>query len=86
MLATDITAEIPALDIPVYLMHGKYDYTVAYPLTKSYFQELKAPMKGFYTFENSAHGPFFEEPERFRMILKQDVLGGNTQHADASGD
>jgi pimeloyl-ACP methyl ester carboxylesterase len=86
MLPVDMTAEIPQLEIPVYLMHGKSDYTVAYPLTKLYFEELKAPLKGFYTFENSAHSPFFEEPDKFRMILKQDVLGGNTQHADASGD
>jgi pimeloyl-ACP methyl ester carboxylesterase len=86
MLPVDMTAEIPQLDIPIYLMHGKYDYTVAYPLTKSYFQQLKAPLKGFYTFENSAHSPFFEEPERFRMILKQDVLGGGIEHSDPTGD
>ena len=29
-------------------------------------------MKGFYTFEEAAHGPLFEAPERVRAILSTD--------------
>lgn len=82
MLAMDITAVVPELQIPVYLLHGVYDYTVAYPLTKSYFEQLRAPLKGFYTFEYSAHSPIFEEAERARRILREDVLAGVTNLAD----
>ena len=39
-------------------------------------------MKGFYTFENSAHSPMFEEPERFLQIMTRDVLVGKTALAD----
>jgi hypothetical protein len=39
-------------------------------------------MKGFYTFEHSAHSPFFEEPERMRQILREDVLTGTNTLAD----
>lgn len=63
MLVSDITVGVPELQIPVYFLHGVYDYTVAYPLTKEYFMQLKAPLKGFYTFEHSAHSPIFEEAE-----------------------
>ena len=29
MIATDLAKEVPALDLPVYLCHGSYDYTVS---------------------------------------------------------
>jgi pimeloyl-ACP methyl ester carboxylesterase len=83
MFAMDLTQLAPALDLPVYFMHGRYDYTVTYAETKAYFDQLDAPRKGFYTFEQSAHSPMFEEPERMRMILQEDVLTGANRLADA---
>lgn len=82
MLGTDITVAVPELRIPAYFLHGVYDYTVAYPLTQAYFAQLRAPLKGFYTFEHSAHSPIFEEAEKARRILREDVLGGVTGLAD----
>jgi pimeloyl-ACP methyl ester carboxylesterase len=82
MQATDLTQQVTELAIPVYFFHGKYDYTCAYPLAMKYFEELKAPLKGFYTFENSAHSPIFEEPEKALKILLEDVLNGITFLAD----
>jgi len=81
-LSTDLTRQVTRLDIPVYFLHGVYDYTVSYPLAKSYFDLLEAPVKGFYTFEHSAHTPFFEEPDRVREILRADVLTGTNDLAD----
>lgn len=81
-LATDITKEVPEVTIPVYLFHGIYDYTVNYNLAREYFNTLKAPMKGFYTFENSAHSPLFEEPEKLGRIIKEDVLKREVKLAD----
>lgn len=82
MIATDLTIQVNKIEIPVYFFHGIYDYTVSYPLAKSYLEELQAPLKGFYTFEKSAHSPLFEEPERIRQILKNDVLAGKNELAD----
>jgi pimeloyl-ACP methyl ester carboxylesterase len=65
----DFTKEITTIAIPVYFMHGIYDYTVNYSLAKEYYQLLESPLKGFYTFENSAHSPIFEEPEKVIKIL-----------------
>ena len=81
-LATDLRQEVTALDLPVYFFEGIYDYTCSYTLAKDYFQKIQAPVKGFYTFENSAHSPIFEEPERSRLILRQDVLAGENSLAD----
>jgi pimeloyl-ACP methyl ester carboxylesterase len=74
MLATDLAIQVPSLDIPVYFFHGIYDYTVSFTLAKEYFHKLKAPVKEFYTFEQSAHSPLFEEPVKMQAILREDVL------------
>ncbi len=84
MISMDLTKEVRKLDIPVYFLHGRYDYTVSYPLAKAYLKELQAPIKGFYTFENSAHSPMFEEPSRMKQILQQDVLTGTNTLSDTA--
>jgi pimeloyl-ACP methyl ester carboxylesterase len=83
VIATDLSNELLELELPVYFFHGIYDYTVNYALAKDYFEKLKAPVKGFYTFEHSAHSPIFEEPEKVQRILQEDVLVGANSLADA---
>jgi pimeloyl-ACP methyl ester carboxylesterase len=85
MLATDLTRLVTRLQIPAYFLHGRHDATVSYPLAKSYARHLDAPQVGFYTFENSAHSPAFEEPDRTLRILTEDVLAGTTALADPPG-
>ena len=41
---------------------GKDFYTVSYALAKDDLGSIEAPVKGFYTFESSAHSPLLEEP------------------------
>lgn len=82
ILVTDLAILVPELKIPVYFFHGIHDYTVSYPLAKDYFEKLAAPVKGFYTFEKSAHSPMFEEPEKFREILEKDVLKSSITLSD----
>lgn len=80
---TDLAVNVPQLEIPVYFISGKYDYTVNYDLSKTYWDQLQAPVKGFYTFEQSAHSPMFEESKRFVRIMVEDVLNGTTALADS---
>jgi hypothetical protein len=40
-------------------------------------------LKGFYTFENSAHSPVLEEAKKARSILQEDVLARSTALSDA---
>ena len=72
----DAFRDVPKISVPIYFFSGVYDYTCAYPLQKEYFEEIEAPLKAFYTFDNSAHSPLFEEPEKARRILTEDVLAG----------
>jgi len=83
MLATNLTYKVPKLEIPIYFFGGVYDYTVSYTLAKEYFEKIQAPLKGFYTFEKSAHSPLFEEPEKMQQILREDVLRGVINLADS---
>jgi pimeloyl-ACP methyl ester carboxylesterase len=83
MLTTDLSKQVTKLDLPVYFFSGIYDYTVNYRLAKNYFEKLQAPVKGFYTFEQSAHSPIFEEPEKVSRIIEKDVLNGGISLADS---
>ena len=86
LLTSDLPAEVSELQVPVYFCHGKYDYTASYAEARSYFTELKAPVKGFYTFAQSAHSPLFEEPEKMRRLLREDALASRTHLADGAGN
>jgi pimeloyl-ACP methyl ester carboxylesterase len=82
MLATDLSKQVPELALPVYFLEGAYDYTCSYTEAQSYFDKLKAPTKGFYRFEKSAHSPIFEEPEKALKIVREDILTGTNSLAD----
>ena len=84
MQITDLSQQVTKLEIPIYFLHGVYDYTCAYPLARDYFEKLEAPVKGFYTFENSAHSPMLEEPEKVQKLLLEDVLTGTNNLADGN--
>jgi pimeloyl-ACP methyl ester carboxylesterase len=76
VLALDMTEEVPSLSVPAFFISGRHDLTVNRDLSEEYFNELECPHKRFYTFENSAHSPMFEEPVRFLEIMVSDVLNG----------
>lgn len=77
LIRIDLRETVPRLKIPVYFLEGKYDYTAVTSLAKDYFEQLQAPAKGFYVFDNSAHSPLLEEPQEAHRILEHDVLAGN---------
>lgn len=85
LLDAELPSLVPSLEIPAYFLVGRDDYTVSHPLAREYFDRLSAPVKGFYTFEASAHSPAFEEPGLMRRILQVDVLTGRTTLADPAG-
>ena len=82
IIQSDIATKVPRLEIPVYFISGRFDLTVNNNLAKEYLKKLEAPVKGFYTFSNSAHSPMFEEPQKLKEILIKDVLNSSTTLAD----
>ena len=65
VLKGSILDEIREYQVPVYFFTGTFDYTTPYELVEAYFDLISAPEKEMVYFNNSAHFPFFEEPERF---------------------
>lgn len=63
--------DVPSLLVPVYFLAGRYDYTCCYSLQKNYYEQIEAPAKRFYVFENAAHSPLFEEPDRAGEIMRE---------------
>lgn len=64
-------SEVPSLQIPIYFFAGKYDYTCCFDLQYEYYEQVDAPIKEFYVFENSAHSPIFEEPEEAAKLFEE---------------
>ena len=82
IMTTDLAQRFPRLDIPVYFASGAHDQTVSPLPARQYLDRLHAPVKGFYTFADSAHSPMFEEPEAFLRFMTEDVLRGRADLAD----
>lgn len=61
--------------VPIYFIHGVDDLIVNYALTKTYFENIKAPYKEFISFEKSAHLVPFEEPNRFNEVIRNILKG-----------
>lgn len=81
-LFIDLSRLVPELRIPAYFLEGVHDYTCHSGLAREYFLRLKAPVKGFYWFQHSAHCPHFEEPGKALLVLRNDVLNGTNGLAD----
>ncbi len=56
--------QIP-FEVPVVIMMGAHDMVTPTALAKQFYDTVQAPEKYWVEFEQSAHFPFFEEPDRF---------------------
>jgi pimeloyl-ACP methyl ester carboxylesterase len=66
-----LSAAVPRLDVPIWFVQGKHDRNTPTVLTEEYFQVLEAPRgKHWVLFDESAHFPMYEEPQKFLQVLK----------------
>ncbi len=65
VLSENIFSEITSYQLPVYFFVGRSDYTTPFILIEEYYHKINAQKKELVYFEESAHFPFFEEPEKF---------------------
>lgn len=64
---------INSLDVPVVITQGRHDYNTPSAIAKEWFDALSAPAKKWVWFENSAHSPDVEEPEKWSAVLKEEL-------------
>jgi proline iminopeptidase len=65
----DITSGSGELRVPLFLAHGRRDYTVPYSVWDDVLPRL--PNATLEIFERSGHQPFFEEPDRFAAAVSE---------------
>jgi pimeloyl-ACP methyl ester carboxylesterase len=75
----DILNDIFKLQIPIYFFEGRHDRVAACApeLVVNYIKKVVAPKKEIIWFEESAHHPNIDEPEKFQKMLIDKVLKEN---------
>ncbi len=66
---------VQKLHVPVYIIQGRYDYNTPFELAKRWFYSIDAPKKEYVWFEESAHSPNFEEPDKWAKTIRRLLLG-----------
>jgi pimeloyl-ACP methyl ester carboxylesterase len=74
VLAVNFFEQAPALEVPVYIVMGRHDYQTPFTLAEQYVDILDAPRKELIWFDNSAHMPHLEEPDKFADLLIHQIL------------
>ncbi len=74
VLNINLKEQLKSINVPVYFLQGRHDNDTPSKLIEEYFNILSAPKKELIWFENSAHFPFYEEPDEFSKVLIEKVL------------
>jgi pimeloyl-ACP methyl ester carboxylesterase len=61
----DTYKELPGFEIPLHFIVGRHDMNTPYFLAQHYYDFVDSPGKSYTEFQESAHFPHYEEPDRF---------------------
>lgn len=75
----DLPKTLKKVDCPIYFFVGKNDIQTSTKITEEYFEELKAPKKDLFLFENSGHQIHQDEPEKFQNTIIQILETNNSE-------
>jgi pimeloyl-ACP methyl ester carboxylesterase len=70
---TDLRAQAPRLEVPVYLVQGAHEADGRSVLARQWFDLLDAPHKEYVVWDRSGHTPPYDEPGRFASFLASTV-------------
>ncbi len=70
----DFKKDCAPFRMPYYIFQGRLDRNTPASLVQDYFDSIQAPDKDLIWFENSAHGPMGEEPEKFKKLMREKLL------------
>jgi len=71
LMTVNLPVQVPRLEMPVYYILGRYDQNCPCELAADYFNQLSAPAKELFWFENSAHLLVGEEPAEFARVMRK---------------
>lgn len=70
----DFEQDALMLDLPVFIVNGRYDYTCVATITERWFNQLQAPVKDMLWLEQSGHNGVYTEGAAFIAYMKEVVL------------
>ncbi len=70
----DFRRDVPRLEVPVYILDGAAELPARRDLALAWYEQLDAPIKRLYTFENAGHSVAFEHFDALHRILTETVL------------
>jgi proline iminopeptidase len=73
-LGATFRRDVRELDVPLYLVQGRHELAARNDLAREWFARLDARLKRWITFADSGHVTQFEEFERFRHVVTDNVL------------
>ena len=74
LVHSNLSTSCLELAVPVFMAIGRYDRLAPPEVAEQYFDALTAPHKQWKWFEESAHFPQWEQPEKFQQFLIESVL------------
>lgn len=63
--------DVTEYEVPIYFFQGIYDKITVTSIVKEYFEEIRAPIKKYFEFENSGHYPHLDEFEKYKCIVQK---------------
>ncbi|MFJ5966070.1 alpha/beta fold hydrolase [Bacillus sp. NPDC093026] len=74
LLQESIQYRVSTILIPCYFIMGQHDLITPATVSKLFIEQLTAPMKEWFIFEESAHSPHIEEPDKFIRIVRETAI------------
>ena len=68
--AEDLTKYV-SFNVPILIFDGRLDMNTPAELVEDWFAKIEAPEKELIWFENSGHNPMGDEPEKFKILLRE---------------
>jgi pimeloyl-ACP methyl ester carboxylesterase len=70
----DLRTQVTRLEVPVYLVQGRYEARGRAEPAQQWFQALDAPHKAMVVFDASGHRALFQQPDLFYQVMTETVL------------
>jgi pimeloyl-ACP methyl ester carboxylesterase len=72
--AIDFRADVPELDVPVYVLEGVNELRGRRELAHEWFDQLAAPHKELITYQDAGHAVAFEQADAFLRLMNEEIV------------
>jgi pimeloyl-ACP methyl ester carboxylesterase len=70
----DLRTDVPALDVPVYVLDGEHELRGRRDLALEWFDGLSAPSKQLVTYADAGHSVVFEQADAFHRLMVDEIV------------